>query len=102
MKNRRKFARPAGIFLVVYFLPLGNVKVENAILEAFRLLQWYAIHHTLACVVPALSLLSLLVVCKVLGGRKTLVFSVLTVVNSCWLSVWNVRLAENQTKPLGL
>lgn len=39
---------------IAYFLPLGNPKVQNAIMEAFRLLQWYAIHHTLACVVPAM------------------------------------------------
>lgn len=39
---------------MAYFLPLGNPKVDNAVLEAFRLLQWYAINHTLACVVPAM------------------------------------------------
>lgn len=44
----------AGIFLAAYFLPLGNPKVSNAIYEAFRLLQWYARQHTLACVVPAM------------------------------------------------
>ncbi|MBK7494864.1 MAG: permease [Candidatus Omnitrophica bacterium] len=43
-----------GIFLIAYFLPLGNPKVSNAILEAFNLLQWYARQHTLACVVPAM------------------------------------------------
>lgn len=43
-----------GIFLVAYFLPLGNPKVSNAIYEAFRLLQWYAREHTLSCVVPAM------------------------------------------------
>lgn len=42
------------IFLVAYFLPLGNAKVSDAILEAFGLLQWYVRNHTLACVVPAL------------------------------------------------
>ena len=54
MKDWKKFTWLVGIFLLAYFLPLGNVKVQNAILEAFRLLQWYAIHHTLACVVPAM------------------------------------------------
>ncbi|MFH1842715.1 MAG: permease [bacterium] len=54
MKDWKKFSWLVGIFLVAYFLPLGNAKVQNAILEAFRLLQWYAIHHTLACVVPAM------------------------------------------------
>jgi uncharacterized membrane protein YraQ (UPF0718 family) len=42
------------IFLVAYTLPLGNPKIQQAIYEAFRLLQWYARNHTLACVVPAL------------------------------------------------
>jgi uncharacterized membrane protein YraQ (UPF0718 family) len=42
------------IFVVAYALPLGNSKIQAAIQEAFRLLQWYARNHTLACVVPAL------------------------------------------------
>jgi uncharacterized membrane protein YraQ (UPF0718 family) len=42
------------IFAVAYALPLGNPKIQDAIQEAFRLLQWYARNHTLACVVPAL------------------------------------------------
>lgn len=42
------------VFLVAYFLPLSDGKVQAAILEAFKLLQWYARNHTLACVVPAL------------------------------------------------
>jgi len=43
-----------GIFLVAFNLPLSNPKVTGAIVEAFKLLQWYARNHTLACVVPAL------------------------------------------------
>ncbi len=54
MTERKKFVWLIGIFLAAYFLPLGDPKVQNAILEGFRLLQWYAIHHTLACVVPAM------------------------------------------------
>jgi len=54
MKGWKTFAVLVAIFLVVYFLPLGNTEVQSAIVEAFRLLQWYAIHHTLACVVPAM------------------------------------------------
>ncbi|MGD2109609.1 MAG: permease [Phycisphaerae bacterium] len=42
------------IFAVAYVLPLSNAKVTVAILEAFKMLQWYARNHTLACVVPAL------------------------------------------------
>ena len=48
------FAALITIFLVAYALPLGNPKIQQAIQEAFRLLQWYARNHTLACVVPAL------------------------------------------------
>jgi len=54
MSDRKKLLYLTAIFLVAYFLPLGNDKVTNAILEAFRLLQWYAMHHTLGCVVPAM------------------------------------------------
>jgi hypothetical protein len=50
----RKFAWLAGIFLVAYFHPLGNPKVTDALLEAFRFLQWYAVNHMLACVVSAM------------------------------------------------
>jgi uncharacterized membrane protein YraQ (UPF0718 family) len=55
MKRELKiFGALAGIFLVAYALPLGHPKIQEAIQEAFRLLQWYARNHTLACVVPAL------------------------------------------------
>jgi len=54
MKDLKKMAVLVAVFLVAYFLPIGNAKVSNAILEAFRLLQWYAVNHTLACVVPAM------------------------------------------------
>lgn len=50
----KKFYWLVSIFIVMYFLPLGNLKVTNAIFEAFKLLQWYVINHTLSCVVPAM------------------------------------------------
>lgn len=53
-KEWQRFAALVGIFLFAYFIPLENSKIKEAILEAFRLLQWYARMHTLACVVPAL------------------------------------------------
>ena len=52
--NLKKLYWIVGIFLVMYFLPLGSPKITFAILEAFKLLQWYVINHTLACVVPAM------------------------------------------------
>lgn len=54
MKDWKKMAVLVAVFLAAYFLPLGSGTVTGAILEAFRLLQWYAVNHTLACVVPAM------------------------------------------------
>jgi uncharacterized membrane protein YraQ (UPF0718 family) len=54
VKQWKIFAAFAGIFGVAYSLPLSNPKVTGAIIEAFKMLQWYARNHTLACVVPAL------------------------------------------------
>jgi uncharacterized membrane protein YraQ (UPF0718 family) len=48
------FIALVAIFIVAYALPLNNPKIQAGIQEAFRLLQWYARNHTLACVVPAL------------------------------------------------
>jgi len=53
-KQLKIFAAFVAVFLGAYYLPLSNPKVTDAILEAFKLLQWYARNHTLACVVPAL------------------------------------------------
>ena len=84
-----------GVFLVAYFLPLGNPKVRRGIIEAFRLLQWYARHHTIPCVVPALfiagaivSFLSQQSVMKYLGpgANKILAYSVASV-SGCILAV---------------
>ncbi len=48
------FGALVAIFVVAYTLPLENPKIQAAIQESFRLLQWYARNHTLSCVVPAL------------------------------------------------
>ncbi len=55
MNKELKFAAwLAGIFVVAYWLPLSDTRINGAILEAFKLLQWYVRNHTLACVVPAM------------------------------------------------
>lgn len=48
------FAGLTAVFLVAYFLNLADPRIQNAIMEAFSMLQWYARNHTLACVVPAM------------------------------------------------
>jgi uncharacterized membrane protein YraQ (UPF0718 family) len=42
------------IFALAYFLNFRDPKIQDAIMEAFYMLQWYARNHTLACVVPAM------------------------------------------------
>lgn len=76
------------VFLMAYSLPLADPKVAAAIVEAFKLLQWYARNHTLACVVPALfiaggiiTFLSQASVMRYLGPRsnKLVAYSVASV-----------------------
>ena len=54
VKQWKIFAAFLAIFFGAYYLPLSNPKVTAAIIEAFKLLQWYVRNHTLACVLPAL------------------------------------------------
>ncbi len=41
------------IFLGCYYLPVGTARFDNAILEAFHLVKWYAQEHVLLCLIPA-------------------------------------------------
>lgn len=41
------------IFLVIYFLPAGNMRFDNAVLEGIRLSHWYAQEHVILCLLPA-------------------------------------------------
>ncbi len=40
-------------FILCFYLPVGNSRFDNAILEAFHLVKWYAQEHVLLCLVPA-------------------------------------------------
>lgn len=40
-------------FLACYFLPVGIPRFDQAVLEAFHLVKWYAEEHVLLCLVPA-------------------------------------------------
>jgi len=52
-KELRIFAWILGFFLFAYFMPIGTGRFNNAILEAFELVKWYAQEHVLLCLVPA-------------------------------------------------
>ncbi|MBU1003415.1 MAG: permease [Proteobacteria bacterium] len=43
----------AGVFLACYYLPVGWQRFDNALLESFHLVRWYAREHVLLCLVPA-------------------------------------------------
>ena len=90
MKRELKIlAALVGIFLVAYVLPLGNPKIQQAILKAFRLLQWCARKHVPLYLMPALSLLSMLVLCSIMRTQKmvlyvTLVIIMVTITGTFW------------------
>lgn len=42
-----------GVFLMCYYLPVGNARFDNAVKESFALVRWYAQEHVLLCLVPA-------------------------------------------------
>jgi len=41
------------IFIGCFYLPVGAARFDNAVLEAFHLVKWYAQEHVLLCLVPA-------------------------------------------------
>ncbi|RVU31194.1 hypothetical protein EOE65_08360 [Neptunomonas marina] len=40
-------------FLAIYFLPIGQARFDNAVLEAIQLTHWYAREHVVLCLLPA-------------------------------------------------
>lgn len=41
------------IFIACYYLPIGNSRFDNAVMEALHLVKWYAQEHVLLCLIPA-------------------------------------------------
>ncbi|HQC73502.1 MAG TPA: permease, partial [Candidatus Competibacteraceae bacterium] len=41
------------VFLLVFFMPIGAARFDNAILEGLALLNWYAREHVMLCLIPA-------------------------------------------------
>lgn len=40
-------------FLLIFFLPMGQPRFENTVLEGLRLTQWHAREHVILCLLPA-------------------------------------------------
>jgi uncharacterized membrane protein YraQ (UPF0718 family) len=49
----KKLAVIVAVFLGCFYLPVGTARFDNAILEAFHLVKWYAREHVLLCLIPA-------------------------------------------------
>ena len=49
----RAFLLILGFFLFAFYMPIGNVRFDNAVGEALTLTKWYAQEHGLLCLVPA-------------------------------------------------
>ena len=54
MTEIQKFFTMLLVFLTAYFMPVGEERVQGAIIEAFTMLNDYAREHVLLCLIPAL------------------------------------------------
>ncbi|GAB4313365.1 MAG: permease [Candidatus Sumerlaeia bacterium] len=78
----RAFLAVCVAFLVCYYLPSGRPRFEQAVMESFHLVRWYAREHVLLCLVPAFfiagaigAFVSQASVMKYLGARADKVMS---------------------------
>lgn len=80
-----------GIFLLFYFLPIENTRLQQSLVEALALSKWYAQEHVLLCLIPAFFIagaisvfISQNAVMKYLGAKanKILAYSVASVSGS--------------------
>jgi len=49
----KKLAAIVVVFLGCFYLPVGNQRFDNAIMESIHLVKWYAQEHVLLCLIPA-------------------------------------------------
>jgi uncharacterized membrane protein YraQ (UPF0718 family) len=53
VKERRIFLVLVLVFLAAYFIPFSRLTVQNALMEAFFMVQEYARQHVILCLIPA-------------------------------------------------
>lgn len=53
MRDWKVFLIFIGIFLIVFWLPVENIRFKHGLIEGFALLKEYARDHVLLCLVPA-------------------------------------------------
>ncbi|MGA8180022.1 MAG: permease [Desulfobacterales bacterium] len=80
-----------GVFIVFFWLPVGNSRFNGAVIESLALAKWYAQEHVLLCLVPAFFIagaiacfVSQAAVMKYLGAgaKKVLAYGVASVSGS--------------------
>ncbi len=54
MEELKTFLIVLAVFLVAYFAPVGDPRVQSAVIESLYMVQEYARQHVLFCLVPAL------------------------------------------------
>ena len=79
------------VFLAAFFLPVGQARFDNALVESFALVKWYAREHVVLCLLPAFLIAGAIAVfvrkdsvMKYLGARapKPLAYGVASVSGS--------------------
>ncbi|OQB12833.1 MAG: putative permease [Candidatus Omnitrophica bacterium ADurb.Bin205] len=53
MKEWKKLLYIVAVFLGCFYLPIENLRFNNAIFESLALVKWYAREHVLLCLIPA-------------------------------------------------
>ena len=53
MRDRSKLTILISAFIAAFFIPFENIRIQNALVESFLMLQEYAREHILFCLVPA-------------------------------------------------
>ncbi len=90
-KEWKVFLLIAAIFLAAYFMPVDASRFQNAVLESFHLVRWYAREHVLLCLIPAFFIAGAIAVfvnqsavMKYLGGqaKKVVAYGVASVSGS--------------------
>jgi uncharacterized protein len=80
-----------GVFIVFFWLPVGNSRFNGAVIESLALAKWYAQEHVILCLVPAFFIagaiacfISQAAVMKYLGAgaKKVLAYGVASVSGS--------------------
>lgn len=51
--NRKSLFVLAATFLACFWLPVGSVRFDSALLEGLHLIKWYAREHVILCLLPA-------------------------------------------------